>query len=61
MKCPNCEGLGYLVAMRPMVMGAPNNPPPVCQPCKGTGIVPDPKPVPILAGRLSKARRTRKV
>jgi hypothetical protein len=60
MKCPNCDGLGYLVVMRPAVFGEPIKPPLTCAPCKGTGVVPDPKPVPILAGRITKARRTPK-
>jgi hypothetical protein len=45
MQCPRCEGLGYLVTMRPAVFGKLIEPPAACKPCKGTGIVPDPKPV----------------
>jgi hypothetical protein len=42
MKCPNCDGLGYLVMMRPAVFGKPIEPQLACTLCKGTGIVPDP-------------------
>jgi DnaJ-class molecular chaperone len=56
MQCPNCEGRGYLVVMRPAAFGAPIEPPLTCTPCNGTGIVPDPKPV-RFKSRLAEARR----
>lgn len=59
MKCPNCNGLGYLSIMRPAVFGQPIQPPLECQRCTGTGVVPDPKPVPFIS-KMTAARRKRK-
>lgn len=59
MKCPTCNGLGYPIDMRPAFVGEPIDPLPICKPCKGTGIFPDPKPARFIS-RLTAARKKRK-
>jgi DnaJ-class molecular chaperone len=59
MKCPNCKGLGYPVETRPVMLGEPFDPLPICEPCKGTGVIPDPKPV-SFKSKLSEARKMRR-
>ncbi|MET4259867.1 hypothetical protein ABIC09_004825 [Bradyrhizobium sp. S3.12.5] len=56
MKCRICKGLGYPVEMRPVLLGEPIDMLPICEPCKGTGLIPDPKPAPFKS-KLSEARR----
>jgi DnaJ-class molecular chaperone len=59
MKCQDCFGLGYVTEMRSMVPGRKIEPLPACKPCNGTGIIPDPKPVPFKS-KLVAARRKRR-
>jgi DnaJ-class molecular chaperone len=59
MKCRICNGLGYIVEARPSVPGKTIAAPPLCENCKGTGIVVDQKPAKFVS-RITAARRTRK-
>jgi DnaJ-class molecular chaperone len=59
MKCSNCDGLGYIVTMRPLVFGQPIEPPPECERCEGKGVIPDPVPVPFRS-RVAAARKRRR-
>ena len=53
------KGEGITVTMQDAIFGEPNKPNPPCPDCKGTGVVPDPKPVPFRS-RLVEARRRRR-
>jgi DnaJ-class molecular chaperone len=57
MQCPDCEGKGSKVEMKPARVGQPI-PSPICQRCDGTGIAPDPKPVRVWHRRKSMRRVT---
>ena len=59
MQCPKCKAEGIFVTMQDAVIGEPIKPNPPCPTCKGTGVVPDPKPVPFKS-RLVAARRRRR-
>ena len=45
MQCPDCNGTGQKIEMRPVRLGVPLSPYQLSPRCDGTGDVPYPKPV----------------
>jgi hypothetical protein len=54
MKCPDCNGQGYVEPMRHSA-----RPPLQCMRCEAKGVLPDPKPVPFRSSLVAARRRRR--